>query len=272
MKNHPERKAIENKVTVIVLNWLRSEQLRKDILPIVSSYPIVNQVIVSHGRNDTIFSTPNLSNVSHLNHSLLNQSYGLSRRFISALGSQTECVLFIDDDLLPNEDTIVSLYEKWKQMPDKVYGIIPRFFFLFGDRFYYSFWGSSLFTIFKKLTGKSFTRCDTILTSCAMTSKTVAEYALDCSEQLMSWAKINTNPLWNGEDILLSLCSLKLTSCLPQAHFLKVKIFPDLKKNIAISSTKKHFKIRSQVVNKVHELLNIKNGYPAHYSSNLEVL
>ena len=44
---------MENKISVVILNWLRPDNLRYHILPTLIKCPIIDEIIISHGRKDT---------------------------------------------------------------------------------------------------------------------------------------------------------------------------------------------------------------------------
>ena len=55
-----------DKVSLVVMNWLRPDVL-KNILDVIVEYEVINEVIISHGREDTFFihDNPKIVNKKH---------------------------------------------------------------------------------------------------------------------------------------------------------------------------------------------------------------
>ena len=46
---------MNKKISMVVMNWLRPHVLTDVILPVVTKYKLIDEIIISHGREDTYF-------------------------------------------------------------------------------------------------------------------------------------------------------------------------------------------------------------------------
>ena len=73
-------------VSAVILNWNRPRWLRRVILPILSRHPLVSEIQISHGREDTSFSFKSRRcDVIHRHDWKLNARHYLNRDFEKAL-------------------------------------------------------------------------------------------------------------------------------------------------------------------------------------------
>jgi len=110
------------KISMVVMNWLRPEVLQNDILPNMVKYELLDEIIISHGREDTYFEFDNPKIVNRKDWGDINEYYGLSRRFLASSEAKNDIILMIDDDEYPTEDAVKRLYEKYKKNPKRMYG------------------------------------------------------------------------------------------------------------------------------------------------------
>ena len=83
-------------ISLIILNWKRPDNIKNHILPYLENNNYINEIIISHGREDTIFEyVSENKNIIHRYDSNLNDSFGLSLRFLSALTCQNKIIMFI---------------------------------------------------------------------------------------------------------------------------------------------------------------------------------
>ena len=107
---------MENKkISMVVMNWLRPEVLQNDILPNMVKYELLDEIIISHGREDTYFEFDDPKIVNRKDWGDINEYYGLSRRFLASSEAKNDVILMIDDDEYPTEDAVKRLYEKYKK-------------------------------------------------------------------------------------------------------------------------------------------------------------
>lgn len=190
-------------VSVVVLNWARPSWLRRLVLPLLARHPLVDEIVVSHGRADTRFAwTSRHADVVHRDDEALNAEYGVALRFVAAEGCRNDAVLLVDDDLVVSRRAIAALKAAWDDRPLTLHGIIGRRV----DAHYQYRYG-------RVRTGEA----PIVLTRCLMMDRSYARTFLDAAP---SAAHLITRgePRWNGEDIFLSLLSIRRTRALPRAH------------------------------------------------------
>lgn len=108
-KHHNYRnESFANKLTVLILNYNRPKNFLTS-LPLLSQMPIVHEIIVSHGNNATFqeFSYPKVRNLMDIE---LNHKFGPAVRFMRHKEISNDIVLYLDDDILPEEHIIYQSY------------------------------------------------------------------------------------------------------------------------------------------------------------------
>ena len=70
------------KISVVIMNWLRPDILQNYILKDMVNYDLVDEIILSHGREDTYFEFDHPKIVNRKDWGDVNNYYGLSRRFL----------------------------------------------------------------------------------------------------------------------------------------------------------------------------------------------
>ena len=190
-------------VSVVILNWNRPGWLRRVILPLLARQPLVDEVQVSHGRESASFSYKSRHcEIIHRRDWDLNDRYGLALRFVAAREAKNEAVLIVDDDLVVPSRSVTALKSFFDQAPFTLHGIFGR---RIGPGYEYSYDG--------------WERGETpvVLTRCLMMHRSYADVFLEAEE---SAAELITrgSPKWNGEDIFLSLLSVRKTGALPRAY------------------------------------------------------
>ena len=184
-------------ISLIILNWKRPDNIKKHILPYLENNSYIDEIIISHGREDTIFDyVSENKNVIHRYDSKLNQSLGLSLRFLAALTCQNKIIMFMDDDEIIFNDDIYRCYNTIKN--NKNIGIIGKY----GRKLYKE--NNKYIYNFHNVNGIS----DIILTKFMLLKKNIIYdffYNSIYVEHLQKTAK----PFWNGEDIFISLLARK---------------------------------------------------------------
>jgi len=99
----------QHTVGVILLNYKRPHNL-KSSLPRLSSYSLLDHIVVSHGHPDFADASFEHPKVSHMMDFENNDLYGGARRFINAAMLDTDFVLFLDDDIIPEEHMLAEMY------------------------------------------------------------------------------------------------------------------------------------------------------------------
>jgi hypothetical protein len=190
-------------ISVVLLNWARPNYLRELILPALTQSPLVDEVIVSHGRADTRFDFQHerCSIVHREDWGSINERYGLARRFLAAQFARNETVLIMDDDIVVPPDALCSLHRFFTERPNRIHGI-------WGRR--PDFWKN--FTI-KDVYGD----VPIVVTKCMLMPRALCERFFE-QKHLVEGVVTEGRPFWNGEDIFMSLVSVKTSGNLPVAH------------------------------------------------------
>ena len=195
-------------VSVVILNWNRPLWLRRVILPLLARHPIVDEIHVSHGRERARFSYKSRRcKIIHRPDWDLNDRYGLALRFVAAREAANDAVLILDDDLVVPRRSIMALKSLFDRAPHTLHAIFGR---RINRAYQYSYDG--------------YERGETpvVLTRCLMMHRSYADVFLEAEP---SAAELITrgSPKWNGEDIFLSLLSIRKTGTLPRAYDLPFK-------------------------------------------------
>jgi hypothetical protein len=182
-------------ITIVILNYKRPDNIIKNIIPQVSTYELVNEIIISHGNISTYFSTPEYTNIKHFYDSDKNEKSGVSLRFERAIESSNDCILFIDDDRLPSEKYVNTLYSEFIKDPLQIIAMERRYISPYGYHSYYPFIKNH-----KKI----------VLTQVMMTNKKCCYDFLEQKNKIeyITTAK-NVKPVWNGEDIIFNVIFIK---------------------------------------------------------------
>lgn len=242
-------KSINQKITLVVMNCHRANTLQNIILPFydLNCSKFINQIIVYHANKETMFEyKPHNKEVEVIN--IYNKEdeirYALFNRFIQAAKySNNECVLIIDDDVIPDIDRIELTFNSWKSNKMNLHGSSGRFCSN----------NASFNYVIKHINS---CRVPIILTSFVMTSLDLIKYCI--SEEHKVYHLVSKyKPKWNGEDIFLSLCAVILTK---QHNFVvnsKYEIITFKRDNFAISGDSSHVKCRTELCNAVCEIYNL---------------
>lgn len=230
-------------ISVVILNWQRPRLLKHIILPYISRHPLVSEIIISHGREASIFKYKSKKcDIIHRNDSKINEKHGLTRRYIAARAVKNETILIMDDDLIPFSTSITKLYQALEKEPKIIHG-------LFGRKM-----NQNHEYIFKKLKSGL---APILLTRCLILKK-------ECLEHFFSYKnKVDLNvikqgdPFWNGEDIFLSLCAIKANKQLNRAHKGFHLNLPFVN-GVAISAKKTHRTYRKMITQYFTDILNIR--------------
>ena len=169
----------------------------------------------------------------------LNNVFGLSLRFIATIDAINEHILFIDDDILPHPVTILNMFQKYERRQPCIVGkygrkVLPNLDY--SSKPHYD------------------KRSPIALTSLVLVPKKLCLAFIDRMEVLNSFVNEISKPLWNGEDIFLSLLSIYYFNKLPYIVS-NDKYFPVMKidnhKDVAISNDPNHVKYRGQLIKEI---------------------
>ena len=195
-------------VSAVILNWNRPKWLRRVILPILSRHPLVSEIHISHGREDTRFAFKSRRcDVIHRPDWELNDRFGLALRFVAAKEADNDAVLILDDDLIVAPRSITALKAAFDENPLTLHGIFGR---RIGENYSYSY------------DGYEYGETPILLTRCLIMHRSYADAFLEAApsaEELIA----RGSPKWNGEDIFLSLLSIRRSNGFPRAYDLPFK-------------------------------------------------
>lgn len=238
---------MENNITVVILNWLRPNNIYHKILPELVKCKDVTEIIISHGREDTYFKSPKC-NVRIIDRKdfIKNKTFGLSLRFIASLSATNRHILFLDDDIIPLKNTISNLKKYYLKNYPCLVG-------KFGRKI-----GSNLQYDYRELEGE-YLRCPIILTSLLLIPKELITIFWKSIDPIVPFIKDHSKPLWNGEDIVMCLLSWKYLGKL--GYIINNKRETPIRylnteedKSVAISQQNGHHLYRTMLVRKFFEI------------------
>jgi hypothetical protein len=232
-------------ISIILLNWKRPLNIKNKILPILEHNNMVDEIIISHGNKGTIFKyISQKKKIIHRDDSELNNKYGLSLRFLCALTCKNKYVLFMDDDeIIYNEE----IYKYYKLLVESNYGIVGKYgrklYKNHDNKFQYNF-------------HNTIGICDVILTKFMILKKQIIYDFFNYSylvHDIQQYAK----PLWNGEDIFISLIARKRygNHCLYSNRNIKGQKLDEM--GVSVSSWNNHKQFREDFYNKCLNILKI---------------
>ena len=93
------------------------------ILPVLERYANISEIIISHGRQETAFNyTSRRCRIVHREDwGDINETYGLSRRFLAAKDVVNDIILHHDDDLVLPERALDQLLLHYQRQPDVIH-------------------------------------------------------------------------------------------------------------------------------------------------------
>ena len=181
-------------VSAVILNWNRPLWLRRVILPLLARHPLVEEIHVSHGREQTCFTfeSPRCE-IVHRHDWDLNERYGLALRFVAAREVKNDAVLILDDDLVVAGRSITGLKASFDAEPHTLHGIFGR---RISPAYEYSYDGYE--------EGET----PLVLTRCLMMHRSYADVFLE-AEPSAAGLIARGVPKWNGEDIFYHSCRFR---------------------------------------------------------------
>ena len=233
-------------ISLIILNWKRPNHIEKHILPYLEDNNVIDEIIISHGRKESVFDYESKKkNIIHRYDHELNENFGLSLRFLSALTSTNKFIMFMDDDEIISNQDIENCYYKLKE--NNNLGIIGKY----GRKFYKE--KNNYIYNYHNYNGLS----DIILTKFMILKKKLIYDFFENSlnvEHLQKKAK----PFWNGEDIFISLLSRKRygNKSLYSDRNIKGKKLDEMGVSISLWSGHKNF--RQYFYNNCLQILDIE--------------
>ena len=178
-------------ISVVSLHWKRTDNTRL-ISQTLLRHPKVDEVIVWNNNPD-VDTVDCAEGVTVINSS---KDVGLNTRFAAAVLAANDCILTVDDDILPNSQTVTSLYSAWESSPEVIHtlhGKNPT------DEDEYPWVGDP--SPLTSVEGDSYSEARISLTRCTMYHKKFAQGYFEVEQRVR---ETNHSTLHNGEDIILS--------------------------------------------------------------------
>lgn len=230
-----------DKITLMVMNCHRPAALVNTILPYydINCSDLIDQIIIYHAKKETQFDYMSINRSIYVNN-IFNEKdeerYVLFNRYTQpAKYAFNNCILIVDDDVIPNREILMATKASWEKNKMNTHGVRGRVCE-----------GSPKYTYsFRDLTGE---RAPIILTSFLMTSLDLIKLCIKEEPRFYETAK-NYIPVWNGEDIFLSILAMSVTK---QKNFIintKNKIVIFKRDKFAISGCWKHVEFRTELSN-----------------------
>lgn len=225
-----------SKITFVILNYKRPRNLVEHILPSLLKNELIDKIIVSHALRETCFDTYVYNDrLLQLKNFEEQKKVGLYCRFLATERANTECIAFQDDDFLVDNASIKFCYEQWLEDKHSIHGGLGR-----------------------NITENTYIPKDVfsahvpvILPGAgAMTSSLTLKKVMELAPLVEPYVQ-DCKPIWNGEDIFLSIVAMLQTKKFNRRHDLKVQELPSPH---AICQTKGHYEHRTYLVTKLFEL------------------
>lgn len=222
-------------ISFVILNYKRPKNLIDHIIPSLLKNKLTDKIIISHALKENYFDNySNDEKVLHLKHFKQNEKFGLYCRFLAFKKTNTNCIVFQDDDFLIDNDSIIFCYEKWLKEKHSIHGFAGR---LIAKDAY----------VMQDVPSKN---VPVILTQFAMTSNVIIKKAIEMSHLIKPYVQ-ECNPIWNGEDIFLNIVSILQTKKFNKRHDLKYKYISG---EDSIWQRKGHVEHRINLVKKLFEI------------------
>jgi hypothetical protein len=259
------------KVDVVLMNWDRVSHIKKTINKLLN-IPNINNIIVSHGKKETIFSSDcfiDSSRVICLDHSELNELYGLSLRFRCKDYITTDAVLIMDDDLIFNDKHIIQLINNYYLHPENITSYYGRRVINYKDEIiYYPLINPNInvniiYSFFMTLYLFIYIWFNNIKHNIALTKMMIIpikslDIFINNSHVIEPFIHNNSKPLWNGEDIFFSLVYSKITGNICKIYKPYIPILETIDSCNGISSQAGHRKYRYDCCKEIVKQLHIK--------------
>lgn len=222
-------------ISIIILSWDRVDNLIR-LLNEYCQYKTITEIIVFNNNSKQDLK----SVVASINPEIIllqtNKDLGMNTRFAAAGLSSNNCILYVDDDILVPESTIIALHSSWYGASDSCHGTHGRN------------------TIGGYTPIDRFGQVKIVLTRCLMTSKA---NCLRAFQLALHFEHLEAIPKGNGEDIILSYSSILTSGALNRTYELPTEDLPG-SKNEESSIHKRwagHFMHRQAVVQLCEKLL-----------------
>jgi hypothetical protein len=260
-----ERYEESGMISVVILSYNRPNNF-KIILETLLSIPLIDEIIISHGKEVNYFEYSH-SKVIHYYDAKLNDTIGVGRRFTRAIEARNDCILLIDDDNVLTESGVHKLYNEYVKDPYNIYGDSTVSTKVTKDYTQKHLQNNNINDLTLKVWDwESFTNNYNInnkilmmWTRRCMLHKQICQDVIDNIHIMEDIAlHKNTKPLWNGEDIFMSLLFIKkYRKNIKHISLNKQKDIIELNSQGAISIITNNRRYRILFYNEVLNRLNI---------------
>ncbi len=190
-------------ISAVILNWERPYNLQNIILPILEKCPLIDEIIISHGKRDTVFDyeSSHCRIVHRRDYGDNNRKYGLGLRFLSCEDVRNDVILSLDDDIVIPESSLSALCDGFARDPDVLHSLYGRN----PDkklRYCYMRFGEVTYAV----------------TSTMLLPKRMAGLFFEYAPLADGLAKEKHWPFWGVEDLFLSLIAIKTNRRLNRAY------------------------------------------------------
>ena len=198
-------------ISAVILNWQRPYNLQSIMLPILEKCSLINEIIISHGRQDTMFDyeSDKCRIVHRRDYGDNNREYGLALRFLACEDASNDIILLLDDDIVIPESSLRALCNEFArdlEVLHSLYGRSPDGELRYNDRMRF---GEVTYAV-----------CSTTLLPKRLTS-----LFFECVPLVAGSELENRWPFWGSEDLFMSLVAIKANQRLNRAHpFLRVEL------------------------------------------------
>lgn len=224
-----------SKITFVILNYKRPRNLVEHILPSLLKNELIDKIIVSHALRETCFDTYVYNDrLLQLKNFEEQKKVGMYCRFLATERATTECIAFQDDDFVVDNASIKFCYEQWLEDKHSIHGVTGRVI--------------TETTYIPKNALSA--RVPVILPHFAMTSSLTIKKVMELAPIVAPYVQ-DCKPIWNGEDIFLSIVAMLQTKKFNRRHNLKLQELPC---PAAICQIEGHYDHRTYLVTKLFEL------------------
>jgi len=197
----------DEKISVIIMSYGRPRVLQQSrLLPVLTSHEHVDEILLLHANQATKFEHkhPKVRNIDAVKE---NDAIGLGIRFEfcdAHVKEENEWVLIVDDDMELDAAALTELIVEFSKNPNRIVGKWGRRLFSCCNS-PLPFYGYNTLAV----TGKA----EVVLTKFMMMQQTICKAFADHSYLVFDdIVKLYSKPLWNGEDIFMSLVANHLYS------------------------------------------------------------
>ena len=191
-------------ISAVILNWQRPYNLQNIILPVLEKCPRIDEIIISHGREDTAFDyeSGHCRIVHRRDYGDINREYGMVRRFLAGEDARNDIILSLDDDIVIPEPSLSALCAEFARDPEVIHSLYGR-----------NPDGKLRYTDYMQ-----FGEVTYAIVNAALLPKRLADSFFEYVPLVTGLVKGKRLSFQNGEDLLMSLVAIKTNRRLNRAY------------------------------------------------------